>query len=186
MSRRISRRDSLKTLGTAGVAAALPVRVRDAQSVPLSETDPRTLHAIAEVVLPSELGAAGRRGVVDGFVRWLRDYVEGVDTDHGYGFPRIRQTGPSPAKAYPAQVAALGATFAELPLAERRAAIESAIAAARIERLPNRPNGGHIATDLMAFYFNSAAASDLCYRANIGRDECRGLPGSENPPPPIH
>jgi hypothetical protein len=34
----------------------------------------------------------------------------------------------------------------------------------------------------MAFYFQSSAANDLCYRAAIGREACRGLPGSEDPP----
>ena len=29
----------------------------------------------------------------------------------------------------------------------------------------------------MAFYFQSSAANDLCYRAAIGREACRGLPG---------
>jgi hypothetical protein len=37
----------------------------------------------------------------------------------------------------------------------------------------------------MSFYFNSADANDLCYRARIQRDTCRGLEGSENPPPPL-
>ena len=32
---------------------------------------------------------------------------------------------------------------------------------AKIERLPARPTGGHIATDLMGHYFNSAAASRI-------------------------
>src|SRR5262245_3574295 len=181
---RMSRRESLKALGAAGAAAMIPAQPVDAQVDVFSDAGRRTLDAIAEVVLPSELGVPGRRGVVDAFLRWHRDYREGVDTDHGYGFTRIRQTGPSPARAYPAQMAALGARFAEQPAADRRAAIAASIAAAGIERLPARPNGDHVATDLMAFYFNSSAAADLCYRANIGRDACRGLPGSENPPSP--
>ena len=60
----------------------------------------------------------------------------------------------------------------------RRIIVEAAIAEAKIDRLPARPTGGHIAADLMGHYFNSSAASDLCYRAAIGRDACRGLPGS--------
>jgi hypothetical protein len=182
-NKKISRRDSLKALGAAGAAAVIPGRSA-AQADIFSDGGRRTLDAIADVVLPSALGAAGRRDVVDAFLRWLRDYREGTDTDHGYGFTRIRQTGPSPARAYPAQMAALGAGFADQSAGDRRAAIASAIAGAKIERLPARPSGGHLATDLMAFYFNSPAAADLCYRANIGRDACRGLPGSENPPSP--
>jgi hypothetical protein len=37
----------------------------------------------------------------------------------------------------------------------------------------------------MAFYFRSSDANDLCYRAAIGRDLCRGLDGSEQAPPPL-
>ena len=56
----------------------------------------------------------------------------------------------------------------------------------REDRAPaGRPDGGHVATDLMAFYFNSIDANDLAYRARIGRDTCRGLEGSENRPAPL-
>jgi hypothetical protein len=34
----------------------------------------------------------------------------------------------------------------------------------------------------MSFYFRGSDANDLCYRAAIGRDKCRGLAGSQNPP----
>jgi hypothetical protein len=37
----------------------------------------------------------------------------------------------------------------------------------------------------MAFYFRSSDANDLCYRAQIGRDQCRGLAGSDRPPAPL-
>ncbi|MGH9410421.1 MAG: hypothetical protein ACRD1V_13310, partial [Vicinamibacterales bacterium] len=94
---------------------------------------------------------------------------------------------------YAAQCAALDAaakaggasSFASAALNARRAIIESALGAAKIERLPPRPNGGHVAGDLMAHYFHSSDAEDLCYRRAIGRDNCRGLPGSENAPAPL-
>ena len=97
--------------------------------------------------------------------------------EHGYGFPRLRRTAPSPGVNYASQLAAL-----ESQGGERRAAIEAAIRATKIERLPARPDGGHVATDLMAFYFNGSDANDLAYRAVIGRDACRGLEGSEKRP----
>ncbi len=162
------------------LTAGLP-RVRLlAQAPPLTEADHTRIRALADIVLPQELGAAGRDKVVAAFLKWLREYRPGADTDHGYGFPRFRRTPPSPATKYPAQLAAL-----ETRDGDRRAAVQEAIAAAKIERLPNRPDGGHIATDLMAFYFNSSEASDLAYRAAIGRDTCRGLAGSENRPAPL-
>lgn len=187
----ISRRKALKTIGAA--AAAVPMLRIDAgaqATSPAGAPDAGVLNAIAEVVLP---GDCDRSAAVTAFSRWIRDYHEGADTDHGYGFTRIRSTGPSPARNYPAQVAALdaaaraagAAAFASAPPAARRSILESAFAAAKIDRLPPHPNGAHVAADLMAHYFHSADAEDLCYRAAIERDSCRGLPGSENAPAPL-
>jgi hypothetical protein len=130
---------------------------------------------------------------VAAFVRWVRNYKEGADTDHGYGNTRIRTTGPSPARDYPRHLAALDAdaraqgagSFASAPLGARHGIVERALAAANVARLPRHPTGAHVASDLMGHYFNSPAAQDLCYRAAIGRDSCRGLPGSEQPPAPL-
>jgi hypothetical protein len=195
----VSRRNALKTLGAAAAAAPVFRLKAEATSV---DWEPRgfhlqvedlpaaTLSAIAEVVLPSE---ADRPAAVASFVRWIAEYKEGADTDHGYGNTRVRSTGPSPARNYPAQIAALdaaataqgAAAFAAATLDQRRAIVETAIADAKVERLPARPNGAHIAVDLTGHYFNSPAASDLCYRAAIGRDACRGLAGSQNKPAPL-
>jgi hypothetical protein len=181
----ISRRDALKTL--AAVPALIEVgSPREVGSSGLQAGDP-PLAALAEAVLPSE---ADRVAAIAAFTRWIDNYTEGADTDHGYGVTRVRATGPSPAKNYPAQIAALDAaaraagagSFAGASVAQRRAIVEAALTDAKIERLPVRPNGGHIAADLMAHYFNSSAANDLCYRAAINRDACRGLAGSDVPP----
>jgi hypothetical protein len=160
------------------LVAAVPAKVRlFAQAPPLAPADEGRLRALADIVLPSELGAEGRARVVGDFLRWLQDYRAGADTGHGYGFTRLRRTAASPAANYTAQLAALDAGAGD-----RRLAIEAAIADAKIERLPSRPDGGHVATDLMAFYFNSIEANDLAYGVAIGRDTCRGLEGSENRP----
>ena len=138
-------------------------------------------------MLPGEIGAEGRAQVVTSFMAWLRDYRAGADMDHGYGFTRLRRTPPSPAAKYAAQLKQLqeraaGQGFAGLSVDARRVMLEEVIAAAKIDRLPNRPDGGHIATDLMAFYFNGADAHDRAYRAAIGRDNCRGLDASDERP----
>ena len=190
MGKEVTRRGAMKALGVLSVASAIRV---DAQVAPPWTPSPAALGAIAEVVLPTELGASGRADAVEAFVRWLRNYKEGADTDHGYGNTRIRATGPSPVRSYQAQLAALdtraratGASeFAAAPLADRRRIIEQAIDDAKIVRLPSRPSGAHIALDLMGHYFSSSSAADLCYRAAIGRDTCRGLPDSEKPPAPL-
>jgi hypothetical protein len=195
----VSRRDALKSL--AAVPVFRPVGgfrqsvggfrqsvggFRQSGSFRLQAEDP-TLTAIAEVVLPAE---SNRNTAVTAFTRWIENYKEGVDTDHGYGNTRLRKTGPSPAGNYSKQVAALNAaaraagaaSFGAASVEQRRAILEVAIAEAKVERLSARPTGAHIATDLMGHYFHSSEARDLCYRANIGRDACRGLAGSDRPP----
>lgn len=182
----VTRRDALKTFGAATIAVGAPGRAaRGSPSQPADRT--ATLLAIAEVVLPAD---ADRKAAVAAFISWIDQYREGADTDHGYGNTRIRPLGPSPARNYPTQIAALDAAarakgavdFASTSLEARRAIIEQAIADAKVERLSARPTGAHVATDLMGHYFNSSTAADLCYRASIARDACRGLAGSDQPP----
>jgi hypothetical protein len=173
---KVSRRTALKSI------AAVPLIPLQAE-----RPDDRILAAIAEVVLPSD---TDRAAAVAAFVTWHADYKENADTDHGYGNTRLRTTGPRPDRDYPSQIAALEAAaraagaagFAAAPVEQRRRILQSAIAEAKVERLPARPTGAHIATDLMGHYFGSAAATDLCYRAAIRRDDCRGLEGSDRPP----
>jgi hypothetical protein len=136
------------------------------------------LRALAAVVLPSEL-AGGLEKTVAAFERWVREYRPGAEMDHGYGFTRLRSKPGSPAPAYLQQLHALSLAG---DAASQRASVEAALQQANITSLPQTPDGRHIASDLMAFYFRSSEANDLCYRAHIGRDECRGLEGSEKEP----
>jgi hypothetical protein len=151
-----------------------------------------TLGALADVVLPASLGPAWRAELVNGFERWLRGYREQAELDHGYGHTELRTSGPSPAPRYARQLEALetaarveGKSFRELPRPRQQALVEAALVEAKLEDLPERLDGRHVAADLMTFFFRSADANDLCYRAAIGRDECRGLPGSEEKPKPL-
>jgi hypothetical protein len=146
-----------------------------AQTATFPGAHAEALHALARVVLPSELGLAGLRVAVDGFARWVREYRPGAEMEHGYGFTRLRSKQPSPAPVYLRQLAALGPDMT----AE---SVGAALEEAKITDLPRTPDGRHVASDLMAFYFRSSDANDLCYRAAIGRDRCRGLAGSEKPP----
>jgi hypothetical protein len=140
---------------------------------------------LATVVLPSELGPDGVRDVVRRFQLWVRDYRAGAEMDHGYGFTRIRTKAPSPAPQYLRQLEALRPLLSSGDADARRKAIEAALEEAKITDLPRTPDGRHIAADMMSFYFRSSDANDLCYHAAIGRDLCRGLKGSENPPAPL-
>jgi hypothetical protein len=138
-----------------------------------------TLRAMAAVVLPSELSAGHLEKTVAAFERWVREYRPGAEMDHGYGFTRLRTKPPLAASTYIEQLRALRlAGDAE----SRRSAVEASLAQSGVTALPQTPDGRHVASDLMAFYFRSSEANDLCYRAHIGRDECRGLAGSEREP----
>jgi len=183
------RRRSLLQLFLSAVAALpLPGRIL-AQTRLLTAADEMRIRAIGDAVLPSEIAQRDRDAVIDAFFAWLRDHRVDADAGHGYGVTRLRKTAASPAERYRPQLEALeeaardrGRAFVDLPRSERLALLEAAIVQAKIERLPARPDGGHIATDLMGFYFNGIQANDLAYRARIGRDTCRTLAGSESRP----
>jgi hypothetical protein len=181
------RRILLQFFGSVVASLSLPVRLRGQAAV--RPVDAVRIRALADVVLPGEIGAEGRDAVVKAFVDWHAGYRPGADADHGYGFTRLRRTGASPAARYAEQLDGLdaearrrGHSLADLPIDDRHSLVEAAIAAAGIERLPPRPDGRHVAVDLMGFYFNSGEANDHCYRARIGRDTCRGLEGSDERP----
>src|SRR5688500_1359519 len=81
-----------------------PIRAfaRVLQAPPFNAREVETLSAVAEVVLPSDLGPVGRRRAVDRFVTWFVNYREGADMGHGYGASVLRPpSGPSPALRYP-------------------------------------------------------------------------------------
>ena len=97
-------------------------------------------------VLPSAIGAKGQDEAVDNFLRWIREYREGVPLSHGYGEPRLVRTGPSPAPGYGAQIAAAaagchrrGGRFGALPLEIRRAILDAAFKTAGVQNLPAVP-----------------------------------------------
>jgi hypothetical protein len=182
----MKRRDLLQWLMAS--AASLPVlrpellAAATAQAGELSAGHVFLLRDIATTVLPSAIGAKGQDEAVDNFLRWIREYREGVPLSHGYGEPRLARTGPSPAPGYGAQIAALqqaasdrGGRFGALPLAARRAILDAAFTAAGVQNLPQRPDGKHVVADLMAHYFRSSAANDLCYNARIGRHTYRAI-----------
>ena len=150
---------------------------------PAGEAD--TLRALAAVVLPAEPGALNADQTAEAFVRWVRGYRAGAEMDHGYGNTRLRSKAASPAPNYLRHLAALHDALLSSDVESKRQAITAALEQARITDLPRTPDGRHVAADLMAFYFRSSDANDLCYRAAIGRDSCRGLDGSGQPPAPL-
>lgn len=138
-----------------------------------------TLKELAATVLPESLGRAVTDAVASQFSDWLQDYRAGAEMQTGYGLTRIRYKPASPAAVYLSQLdnLALGA-LSFTGLNSRRSQIAQVLRAAEVESLPTYPDGRHIASDLMAFYFQSSEANDLAYQANVGKDKCRGLRNS--------
>jgi hypothetical protein len=194
----INRRSLLK-LGGAVVAwrpfARLKVLAQAPQAPAFTPDQIKTLAGIAEVALPTALDAEARDGAVRKFVSWHVNYREGADMGHGYGNSTLRQkSGPPVSPRYTAQFGALdqaataqGApSFAAASPAIRRAIVESALNTPQpVTRLPARPTGANLVADFIGMYFNSAGAFDLAYQAAIGRDDCRELENSDQPPAPI-
>jgi hypothetical protein len=192
---RLHRRTLLQILAAALAATPLGRLRLFAQAPPITEAHTAILKAIAEVVLPTAVSREVRDRLVTAFVAWVRDYKQDADLGHGYGSSTLRQaSGASPAARYPAQFAALdsaakasgAASFAALPLETRRTAIEAALNGPQpVNRLPAQPTGQSLIADFMGFYFTSSDAWDLAYQAQIGRDRCRTLDGSDQAPEPL-
>jgi hypothetical protein len=179
------RRTLLRWIASLGSAVRFTGLRAWAQTATFPGDEAPVLAALAAIVLPSELGPDATRAVAQSFERWVREYRPGAEMDHGYGFTRLRNKPASPAPAYLRQLEALRPALTSGDDASRRHAIEAALEEAKITDLPRSLDGRHIAADLMAFYFRGSDANDLCYRAAIGRDRCRGLAGSDNPPPEL-
>jgi hypothetical protein len=186
----MKRREALQTLATA--AAALPLMRVPLEAQELTSDQVFVLRDVAATVLPSAIGRKGQDEAVDNFLRWIRDYKEGVPLSHGYGEPRLVKSGPSPARGYRTQMDALqaaakarGGRFGALPLDDRRGLLDDAFKAADVRNLPGRPDGKHVVADLMAHYFRSSAANDLCYNARIGRNTYRAIRVTTVRPAPL-
>lgn len=168
----MQRRNFFKTVLT-GVLAFFGTRRAKAQAV-----NSESLHELAMVVLPPSLGRERTGKIADGFAQWLRDYKPGAQIASGYGHPRTQVIGPNPSAHYPEQINALGSPMT-------KDAVEKALAEAGIDRIPQRPNGKHIAADLLAYFYGSSDGEDFLYGAAIKRDDCRGLGDSGKRPAKI-
>jgi hypothetical protein len=188
----LSRRAFLGALAAALPAAAL-VRRAHAAAVDELAADPQTLRALGEAVLPSELGHAGTIAAVTDFQRWIAGYREGAELLHGYGTSTLGKAGPTPATKWAAQLEALDALarkegarpFAALALDRRRAMVRAELTALTADRIPPVGRAPHVALALLGHWYGTAEATDRCYDAHIGRENCRPLATSARKPLPL-
>jgi Gluconate 2-dehydrogenase subunit 3 len=189
---RLSRRAFLARLAAVVPAAAI-ARHAHALAVDHVAADQRTLRALGDVVLPSELGTAGTRAAVEAFQRWIAGYREGAELLHGYGTSRLERAGPTPATRWASQLDRLdadararhGRAFADLPLDVRRRVVHDTLDAMKADAIPSIGRAPHVALALLAHWAASPDATDRCYRAHIGRQTCRPLAAQARRPLPL-
>lgn len=157
-----------------------------AQLTPFPGKHELALYELAAVVLPESLGRAETDRIARHFVRWVRDYRPGAEMQTGYGFTRVRYKPASPEPRYLEQLDQLASgALAQPSLAAKREKLAEALEAVKVRDIGMTPDGNHIASDLMIFYFNSSEANDRAYSAEVGRDKCRGLRNSGAEPLPL-
>lgn len=179
------------------LAAALPtaafVRLAHASAIDDLAAGPQTLRALGEAVLPSELGSARTTAVVAAFQRWIAGYRAGAELVHGYGTSKLEFTGPTPATQWAAQLDELdraaqrtyGRQFPVLTVAERQQLVQSELDRLRVDRIPPISRCPHVALAILAYFYDSHEATDLCYDAQILRENCRPLAASPRKPLPL-
>ncbi len=178
----ISRRRFLASLAAA-VPLTIIVRRAHAAAVRHLASDPATLDALGEAVLPSPLGRAGITRAVAAFRDWGTGYHEDAELLHGYGTSRLRTTGPTPVTRWTSQLDALDAAarskfarpFKTLKVADRADLVRDALKGERLDRMPSVVDADHVAVALLAHFYESSSATDLCYQSRIGKQTCRPL-----------
>jgi hypothetical protein len=181
----LSRRRFLVWL-TSAVPVVLVARRADALAAGWLAEDEATMRALALAVLPTEMGVEGRARVARNFQRWIDNYHENTELVHGYGTSALRVTRPSPRAKWAAQLETLRrAGFNDKIASERRQVVRDLLADERLDRMPDVLGAPHVAVALLAFYYESSEAADLCYQARIGRGTCRPLSAASRKPLPL-
>lgn len=189
----LSRRGFLASLAST-VPLAVVARRAHAAALAHLEADPSTLDALAEVVLPAgALGNAGTARAAKEFRDWEAGYREGAELNHGYGTSRLRSTGPTPLTRWARQLDDLDAAarnahqkaFAALSVAQRESLVRAALQGQRVDRMPSVVDAPHVALALLAHFYESPLATDLCYEAHIGKQTCRPLAAQARKPLPM-
>ncbi|MCY3599706.1 MAG: twin-arginine translocation signal domain-containing protein [Gemmatimonadetes bacterium] len=200
-SRRTFLKQSAATVAAVSLAGCAPEaaggRAAETDGDALSRTEgttpvplpAETLRAVAEAVLPDELGEDGRERAVRAFERWSDALEPVAELSHPYLVPEIRYSGPDPRPGWVAQLEGLekecgsrhGMSLSDLEVPGRRELLARPLADAE-PGLGAPQSADHVALALMAHFFGSAIATDLCYGRAIRRELCRSIEGAEDEP----
>ena len=194
-SRRSFLKQSAATVAAVSLTGCAPGAGREAAGEIDGDTSAlpaETLRAVAEAVLPGELGSDGRERAVAAFERWSEGLEPVAELGHPYLVPEIRYSGPDPRPGWAAQLQGLekectsrhGVSLSELEVPDRRKLLARPLRGAR-SGLGAPGNADHVALALMAHFFDSPTATDLCYGRAIRKELCRTLEGAEDEPPTL-
>ncbi len=200
-SQNTARRSFLKIAGalaaTTAVGCKFETHIPDAAGAPATDRatgfDRALLDAVAEAVLPSELGAKGRDVATGQFVQWVDGYDPVAEEMHGYGYSDIRYLPADPAPAWRAQLAALDvlakrsmrSAFVKLPVSARRELLAIVMKGASSDRLPSPLDANHVALALLSHWASSPDAWDLALGVKVQPGNCRVLGDANAKPLPI-
>ena len=192
-----SRRRFLTRSGAVVAAVAAPAGVAAAQESgsPSRELDVSLLGALAEAILPEEIGSDGVADALRDFITWTGGFEPVAELPHPYlSSVEVQYGPPHPAPRWAAQLQALdllatkrhGAGLSELPVGKRRALI-----VADLERhdagedFPRPAYAGHVAVGFLARFYSRPVAADLAYGVRINAAACRDLASGAARPAPI-
>jgi len=190
----MNRRGFVATV-TAVVPAAsqLAHKRRPAALIPSGPLNPETLLALGQTILPTDLGSDGVSRVVGAFQVWLSEYTAGAELLHGYGTGEIAYAPSDPTDRWNEQLDGLDAvarentatSFHELTNPARTQIVVHVLGDVDGDRLPSPGRAHHVAVGLLAFFFATPEATDLCYGVNIAKNTCRPLADSPKRPEPV-
>lgn len=183
------RRAFLKASGAALSAAAVGSCAPDDPARPgagaAARLDPALLRSVADLVLPTELGEAGREEAVRGFEAWARAYEPAFEVNHAYGTAQIRYGPADPVPGWNAQLQALdaeagkrfGSGYAALPVEVRDEILRRQVSDDG-QGMPSPVQARHVAVALLSWWLATPEATDRCYGVRIGPQTCRGIDAS--------
>lgn len=190
-----NRREFLKrsTLAVSAGALAGCAPGRAGEGAAERTLDTATLSALAEAILPTDLGEEGVGGAVAAFQTWLAGFRPAAELELGYQTHEIRFGPPDPAPGWKAQLEALELeatrryrrSFGELSLEERREMVRRELRGDDLRRLPDPARARHVSAALLAHHLSSPATVDRSYGVRIERLSCRGLEETGERPPPL-
>lgn len=180
---------ALSAVAAAGCAPEGPSTGEEAVPGAPASMDPTVLRAVGALVLPSELGEAGREQAVQAFEGWAYAYEPVPELSHGYGTSEIRYGPPDPVPAWSAQLEALdaearkrhGAAFSELDTDPRLRLLTRHVGDEGLA-VPDPVDARHVAIALLAWWLATPEATDRCYGVRISPQTCRGIANAPEEP----